>query len=111
MSYLDLNVFLTAFETNAVSASKYFYATTERLLKLICIWLQIDGPTLQDMDMQDVSEVAPDATRAECKLLLRSARDMQLERDDSQATAKSESDLSAPVVETAYAVIFGCPRS
>ena len=57
-----------------------------------------------------MSEVAPDATRAECKLLLRSARDMQLERDDLQGTAESESDLSAPVAETAHEVIFGCPR-
>ena len=41
------------------------------------IWLQIDGPTLRDMDMGVLSQMAPEATRAECKLLLRSTRDME----------------------------------
>jgi len=53
LSRLGLSVFLTAFKERA-----------------------INGATLRDMNMVDIEEISPRASRVECKLLLRIIRDM-----------------------------------
>ena len=96
LSYLGLHVFLTAFETHAVSAATNVYAAAVCLVQLTIIWLQIDGSTLRDMGMEDLSDIAPDATRVECKLLVRSIRDIEIKyHGDPSVTPVEAFDASA----------------
>ena len=54
--------------------------------------MQVDGAALRDLNMEDIAEIAPGATRAETKLLLRSIRDMQVATEVSLQQLSTENE-------------------
>ena len=92
LSRLGAHGVLEPFQKNLVSTEKCCCFTAERLANLTLICVQVDGTALRDLKMEDIGEVAPDATRAESKLLLRSIRDIQVATEVSLQQLSTENE-------------------
>ena len=83
---------LETFQKKHVSIGKCCCVTANRLTNLASIYLQIDGAALRDLKVEDIAEIAPRATRAESKLLLRVIQDIQVATEVSLHQLSTENE-------------------